>query len=152
MVISTQLSLVWQFITSDSASLVDNLTFVFSLIAIFKTNFSLFSAILTVSTVILMSINICLLVHYIRRRRGVVGRKRAHTASFLGVVSGFFGVGCAACGSVILSSILAAVGAGGLLSLLPLHGAEFGVISVLLLLFSIYEIAKHVNDPLTCSV
>lgn len=150
--ISTHISLFNQVIFSQTVTLAEKIVFSVTLLGVFKSSFSLISAILTIMTLILFSLNICLLTYYIRRRKSVFGRKRAHTAGFFGLISGFFGVGCAACGSVIASSILSAVGAGGLLALLPLHGAEFGLLSVGLLVFSVYEIAKHVNDPLTCSV
>jgi hypothetical protein len=41
-------------------------------------------------------------------------------------------------------------GAGGLLALLPFHGAEFGVLGVILLGFSMQQLAKRINDPLVC--
>jgi len=65
-------------------------------------------------------------------------------------VSGIFGVGCAACGSVIVSSLLLLVGAGGVLTILPFHGAEFGVLGIIFLWFSIYQLSKRIDDPLVC--
>jgi len=35
---------------------------------------------------------------------------------------------------------------------LPLHGAEFGVIGVGLLVLTLYSFAKRINDPMLCTV
>jgi uncharacterized membrane protein len=68
------------------------------------------------------------------------------------MISAVFGIGCAACGSVILTAILGIAGTGALLTWLPLHGLEFGVVGIILLSFSIYYLAKRINDPLVCKV
>ena len=59
-------------------------------------------------------------------------------------------MGCAACGSVILTAFLGTIGAGGLLLLLPFHGAEFGIIGLLLLCASIRYLIKKIAEPLVC--
>jgi hypothetical protein len=59
-------------------------------------------------------------------------------------------VGCAACGSVILTAILATIGVGGLLLALPFKGAELGIIALGILFWSNYYLAKKINDPLVC--
>ena len=61
--------------------------------------------------------------------------------SLVAVVLGTLGAGCAACGSVLLAGILAAVGAGGLLTLLPLEGLEFAIVALGALVLSVYWLA-----------
>jgi hypothetical protein len=97
------------------------------------TNFTLFSALSTLAIAYLFGVNSALLAYYIRRRQTEVSNTSGHSAGVLGMVSGIFGIGCAACGSVIIPSFLILVGAGGLLALLPFHGAEFGLLGVILL-------------------
>lgn len=68
------------------------------------------------------------------------------------MVSGFVGIGCASCGSVILASVLSLVGAGGVVFLLPLHGVEFNLLAIALLSYSAWRLAKKLRDPLVCDV
>jgi hypothetical protein len=44
------------------------------------------------------------------------------------------------------------VGAGGILSLLPLGGSEFGIIGAILLAVAIYMTAKKIINPQVCKV
>ena len=67
-----------------------------------------------------------------------------------GLVSGIFGIGCASCGTFILTSVLALVGAGGIVSFLPLGGEEFGILGVVLIGYATYWTAKKIEEPLVC--
>ena len=69
-----------------------------------------------------------------------------------GLVTGVFGIGCAACGTFVLTPLLIAVGAGGLIAFLPFGGEEFGVLSTGILGFSIFLTSKKIQDPLTCKI
>lgn len=142
--------IILQVFASSELSLGTKFIFLGSMYGILFTNFSVLSAVYTVVIALLFGINSALLTFYIRRRQSKVTNTHGHTAGVMGVVSGLFGVGCAACGSVILSSILTLLGAGGLLAALPLHGAEFGILGVLLLGFSVYQLCIRINDPLVC--
>src|SRR3546814_17586283 len=51
-------------------------------------------------------------------------------ASFGGLATGLFGVGCAACGTFVLSPALTLVGISGLIAQLPFGGEGFGVLGV----------------------
>lgn len=62
------------------------------------------------------------------------------------ILISFLGIGCASCGSLILTPIFG-VAAGGLLSTLPLHGTEFYFLGLGLLLWSTYSIAKKIDNP-----
>jgi len=139
-----------QVVQSPALGFGQKVEFLIGMYGLLGTNFSLFSAVTTVATAVLFGINIALLIFYVRRRQSVNKNKTGNSASVAGVVAGVFGVGCAACGSVLIASFLALFGAGGLLLILPLHGAEFGILSVCLLLFSVHEVTKRINDPLIC--
>lgn len=137
---------------SRTADLKTKLSFFLSLYGTIESNFSIFSRSVLLVTVTLLGINMALLIFYIRRRQETTGGKTAQLASIGGVVSAALGIGCAACGSVILTTILGLSGAGGLLLLLPLHGAEFGLLGILLLLFSSGYLIRRINDPLVCPI
>jgi hypothetical protein len=115
------------------------------------TNFTLFSAMYTVCIVVLLGVSVSLMVFSFCQR---VPRSKSSgvTSSFFGTLSGLLGIGCAACGSVILTPLLAALGATAFLSFLPLEGSEFGMIGVFLLLLSIYVTAKEIEQPAPCKI
>lgn len=100
-------------------------------------------------TVILFSINASFFSYAIKqnqaRNLAASGGKQV-----LGLVLGALGLGCAACGSLLLAPLLALFGAAGLLAILPLHGQEFGLLAILLLGYSTYKIAKAITSPLIC--
>lgn len=72
------------------------------------------------------------------------------TSSGAGLFAALLGIGCVACGPLLVTSLLALVGGAGLLLVLPLHGAEFGLLALLLLLYAIYTLAKVITAPAIC--
>lgn len=147
------ISLIGTVLTTASASFMDKLSFLLSLYWAIGSNFTLLSASYTIAIAILFGINLTLLVYYIRRvSGGIRGIKVTGAAGIGGLISGIFGIGCAACGTFILTSVLALFGATGFLALLPLGGEEFGILGVILLMYSIYLMLKKIGDPLVCEV
>ena len=94
------------------------------------------------------------IAYYFRLRRQLVSQagQAGAAASLGGLASGFFGVGCAACGTFVLSPVLSFVGASGLIALLPFGGEEFGALGVAMLGFSLVLIARKIGAPLACPV
>lgn len=115
------------------------------------TNFTPFSAVVTVLVSILFGLNVALLTYYIRMMRGS-GRtvRQVEALSIAGLASGFFGIGCAVCGSVILTSLLGLFGAGGLLLFLPYGGEEFSVLAVLMLGYSLVLLGRRIEKGRVC--
>jgi len=113
------------------------------------TNFSTFSASYTIAIAILFGINLSLAIYLLKRTRAL--QQGGVVAGAGGAVSGMFGIGCAACGSFLTTSILSFFGAGGAIALLPFKGGEFGVLSILLLVASIFLAARSITVPLVCS-
>ena len=77
-------------------------------------------------------------------------QKSTAAISSAGLLSGMFGVGCAACGSFILTPIITALGGGSLLAFLPNKGGEIGLIGAGLIGYSIYTLAKKIQEPIVC--
>lgn len=146
------LSLITKVLLSEGASWFEKITFVVTLYTSLESNFSLFSASMTILIATLFGIQMALLVYYIKRAR--LGGKSAGTQAvgIGGLISGLFGIGCATCGTFIAASVLALLGAGGSLAFLPLKGEEFGIIGMALLVYANYLLLKKINDPLVCSV
>lgn len=137
----------------SAGSLLEKLLFLLSLYGSIGTNFTLTSATYTTAIALMFGINVALLVYYIKRMQGGVGSLgNTGVLGVSGFVSGLLGIGCAACGTFILSSVLVLFGATGFLALLPLGGEEFGLVGVGLLAFSTYLLLKKIKGPLVCSI
>lgn len=97
----------------------------------------------------LSALNFTMLTYYLRRR---LSMQKSLGTGFLGMLAGLIGIGCASCGSIILSSVLGLGIAANFLRALPLNGLEFGLLGVFLLILSIYLVAIKIQDPLTCKL
>lgn len=145
------LSLLINLYLSSSASVIELLEVTFSLLGSLKTNFTIVSASYTVVISVLFGINVSLVVYYVRNYKDGLEKSGITTSTF-GILVGVFGIGCASCGSLILTSLLAALGLGTYLAFLPLGGQEFGFLGVILLLISTYLLLKKILKPNTCEV
>jgi hypothetical protein len=143
--------LLW--IVSQTASLSELLSLVGSLYGAITTNFTFISASYTIAIAVLFGVNVALLTYYIQKmRNGLTGLSITGLTGLGGLVSGSLGIGCAACGTFIFTSVLTLFGAGGVLAYLPLGGEEFGLLGVALLLYSIYSLTKKITHPLVCPI
>lgn len=142
--------LIIQVLTSSTANIADKWSILAGLFGSITTNFTFISASYTIIIALLFGINVAMVMYYMRRNKETSNKVGATGAGFGGLVSGFFGIGCAACGTIILGPLLALVGAGGLVALLPLGGQEFGFLGVGLLGFSVFLIAKKIDAPAVC--
>ncbi len=122
-----------------------------NLLGSITTNFTLLSASYTIATAVLFGMNIAMFTYYLRRRVVEV-KQGGMVTGFLGIASGTLGLGCAACGSFLLTAILPIFGAGSLLTFLPLGGGEFGILGVILLSVSLYLAAKQIQNPAVCKI
>ena len=106
--------------------------------------------VLTIIIGVLGSLNMAL-VSYLRR--SAVTKIPSASGSILGTV-GFvaaaLGSGCVACGSLVISSLLAYVGLGGIVLLLPFGGVELLWGGVLLLSATSYFLYRRVVSPRVC--
>lgn len=145
--------LIAKVLTYDSASVLDKLSFVLSLYGSIATNFTVVSALYTLLIALLFGIQVALLVYYICRVRGGIDKvHKAGTVGLGGLISGVLGIGCTACGTFILTSVLVLFGATGFLAVLPFGGEEFGFLGVALLGYSVMLLVKKISDPLTCPI
>lgn len=113
----------------------------------YQTNFTVFGRIATLLIAVLFGINVSLVAFYFRQR--FVLQKSAGM-SLGGIVSGILGVGCASCGSVILSSILGVTTTTAFVTWLPLRGKEFSLIGIAMLTVSVIVTARKIKEPLVC--
>ncbi len=148
------LGLVWQIASSASIPLADKLGVLTALVGSIGTNFTVFSALSTIAVAVLFGANVATIAYYYRSRRQLASQtgQAGAAASLGGLASGLFGVGCAACGTFVLSPALAFIGASGLVALLPFGGEEFGALGVALLSVSLLLTARRIGEPVACPV
>lgn len=109
------------------------------------------SAITTIFLALLLGLNIAVITFYFRNKVSAF-KARASAASFMGALVGILGLGCAACGSFIIMTLIPFLGLGTLFALLPFHGQEFGVLGIILLLVSLYLTLKEITHPPACEI
>lgn len=148
------LPLLTQVLHPDSAgTMLDKANFLLSLYGSIGTNFTLVSATLTGIISVLFGVYSALLTYYFAEgwnKHSPI--KGASATSFSGLFSGFFGIGCATCGTFILLPVLTLIGAGGVLAFLPFGGEEFGFVGVGLLTYSVYVLSKKITRAPVCTL
>ena len=145
------LKLIGTIITSSTVSVFDKLSFLVSLLGSIQTNFTVFSASYTIAIAVLFGINVAMVVYYMSRRKKFL-QQSGVAASAGGLMAGMLGIGCAACGTLVLAPLLSLIGVGGLVAILPFSGQEFGILGVGVLGFSIFSTAKKIQNPLLCKI
>ena len=143
------LGLIGEVFSDSSAPLTTKLNIALSLLGGIGTNFSLLSAGYTIAIAVLFGINVAMIVYLLKQKHVAAAGQNIAIGSG-GVASGVLGIGCAACGSLILGGVLPSLGAAGALAMLPLNGEEFGILSVALLVVSLLLISKNIAGPGAC--
>jgi len=142
-------NLVLYVLGSDLFTFPEKLKILGTSFGAFATNFTLPEQMIVALTALLAGINVSLIAFYIKKHIGVRGETGA---SLFGVVVGLFGIGCASCGSVILSSLIGLSATATITAFLPFGGIEFGIIGIALLLFSTWITIKKIHTPAVCEV
>lgn len=132
---------------SSDYTIVQKFSLFFISLGALDTNFTQLSRTLTIIVALLFATNVVLVVHYFRKKLML---QKSPGLSMLGLLIGFFGIGCAACGSVLLSSVFGIAATVSFIRLLPLGGQEFGLLSITILGFSIFLTIKKIKDPVLC--
>lgn len=143
--------LIAQVFSDANAPLAATFGIALSLLGGIGTNFSLLSAGYTIAIAVLFGLNIAMIAYFVTQRRTAPAGKSIAVGSGA-IASGIVGVGCAACGSLILGVILPSLGAAGALAALPLNGEEFGILSVALLFVSLSLISKSIAESIACTL
>ncbi|PLX24512.1 hypothetical protein C0580_05030 [Candidatus Parcubacteria bacterium] len=115
----------------------------------FIANSTVWTLSMTILISILSGINFSMLIFYLKRR---ISKEKKFGVGFGGMLIGLLGVGCASCGSIILSSIFGFTAATGFLGILPFKGFELGIVGVVLLALSIYFLSRKIENPLLCKI
>lgn len=158
-IVSTLLMLLLLLVVQNGKSALDIFSFdvlpLGSRISLFiKTLFDITSA-FTISTLILAvlgallgGINLSLAYTYMKVRGDLIIQSGLYSG--LGLIFAFLGIGCAACGTALLSVVLSFFGFSTMLSVLPYKGEEIGYIGILILCIATYVLAQKVTAPNVC--
>ncbi len=140
-------SFVKEIITSQYFSVPEKASILLSSLKAFQTNFTLFGRVMLVAVSLLFGLNMSLFSFYLKRR---IRLQKEAGLSVGGIVAGMLGVGCASCGSFIISSLFGVSASVVFLGFLPLKGQEFGILSIIILSFSIISTARKIQEPVVC--
>ena len=143
------LHLIAKTMTSSTMTLWQKTNLLTGLLGSLQTNFTPLSRLITLTSASLAGVQVSLLVFYLKQTARI---QQTMGMSTLGVATSMLGVGCASCGSVVLTSLIGFGSATAVLSFLPFRGQEFGFLGIGILLFAIYLTIKKINDPLVCGV
>lgn len=143
------LHLITKTMTSSTMTLWQKTNLMTSLLGSLQTNFTPLSRLVTVVSAGLVGVQISLLAYYLRQTTKL---QQSMGMSAVGVVTSMLGVGCASCGSVVLTSLIGFGSTTALIGILPFRGQEFGIIGIGILLLAIHLTMKKINDPLVCGV
>lgn len=122
---------------------------VWNVILSFFTENAIPGVLYTLSIVALLSLNITFFVFFFRSLYVGVGFWKTIGSGFGGGILGILGGGCAACGTFVISYLLSLVGAQWIIFALPLEGKEFGLLGIIMLIFSLGVISKRIAEENT---
>jgi len=143
------LHLISSVMTNSTMSLWQKTNLLASLLGSLQTNFTALSRLVTIVTAVLAGLQISLATYYLRQTAKL---QRSMGVSLIGIVSSMFGIGCASCGSVILTSLIGLGSTTAILGFLPFRGQEFGFIGIAILLYATNLTIKKINQPFVCKV
>ena len=103
---------------------------------------------LVVAVAIFSGLVISLLYTYVKIREKILLRQGLYSG--FGMIFAIFGLGCAACGTVLLQTIFSLFGFGELLAIFPYHGIEVGYLGLTLLIINAYTLSYRLGTPLVC--
>jgi len=143
------LHLITKTMTGSTMTLWQKTNLLTGLLGSLQTNFTPMTRLVTFISAGLAGVQVSLLVYYLRQTAKL---QQSMGMSALGVAASMLGVGCASCGSVVLTSLIGFGSATAVLGFLPFRGLEFGILGIGILLLAIHLTIKKINDPVVCEV
>ena len=119
------------------------------LLLYFRYNGSITGQILFILISFFSGINVALAAYYFKTK---IHQDRAAGIGAIGIIGGLFGVGCGACGSVLLTSVIGIGASTQITGILPLAGLEFSIIALAILIFSTLYIGDKITSPPVCKI
>lgn len=132
----------------DAIPLIKRLLLSFKTLVDIQSTFTTSTLILAVLGSLLGGINVSLAYTYMRIRGDMIIRSGLYSG--MGLFVAFLGIGCAACGTALLSVVLGFFGFSTMLNVLPYQGQEIGYIGLIILCIASYSLAQKVAAPAVC--
>lgn len=104
--------------------------------------FDFYTLLITLLSTLLISISLIMLHEYLKLQREVKGAKKIGLSMILAIIASH----CASCGVAIFGGLISL----SLLASLPFGGKEIGILAILVLLYTIYDMNKKLNHPYVC--
>lgn len=141
-VTSLNLTLVDDLVIGGPLPLADRIRILLELYPFIGTSFGSLQGALLVAVAALAGVDVALAAYHFHEH-GVGLREGGSSAA--GLLFGFLGAGCAACGSAILLGVLGLFGVTTSLLFLPLEGLEFALLALVVLTLSIHWLADGIR-------
>lgn len=145
-VIIQNIKLIGAIFESEIPSLIEKTKTLLSLYGSLESNATIFSLISALVLGILFAVHTVVFIKVTKEQKRLTG-----ATGILGMLTGLFGVGCAACGSLLITGVFA-TGASAFLAVLPFGGEEFSILGIAILLVSLLNLLQKYQCPVTCSV
>lgn len=133
----------------DYLSPVDRLLFLFDLYPFVGPAYPFELGVMLVGVSGLIGVNVAFLGYQLAEL-DLVGREGVGGAA--GLIFGVLGSGCATCGVAILGGALSVAGVGSTMTLLPYDGVEFMGLSIVVLVVSVYALARNIAADTACPI
>lgn len=143
------LGLIWHVVTSSAFSPGEKVGFLWASVGAIRTNFTVLGAWLVGAVSILFGLSAALTVRYLRERLAV---RDVSGMGVAGLLAALVGVGCSACGAVVLSALVGATATASFVGLLPLRGQEFTLLSAAILAAAVVVTARKLAEPVACEL
>ena len=144
-VVLQNIELIGTVFESEILSLSQKTKTLLSLYGSLESNATIFSLISILVLGILFAVHTVVFIKLTKERKKLTG-----ATGILGMITGLFGVGCAACGSLLITGVFA-TGASAFLAVLPFGGEEFNIIGIVLLLVSLWKLLQNYQEPIVCT-
>lgn len=138
-VTSLNLTLVSDLVIGGQLPLRARLRILLELYPFVGTSFGTLQGLVLIAVATLAGLDVALATYHFREHG--VGLREGSTSA-AGIVLGFLGAGCAACGSAILLGLIGLFGVTTSLLFLPLDGLEFALLALVVLTLSIHWLAQ----------
>lgn len=140
LLLPTDYDLIVNYIILGNQPLIDRLKILYQILPLTGSyTYSILTDVLFYIVSLAVSLNIILvLYHFTQHNISLTNSKGGTVATVIAIV----GSGCASCGSALIVGIFSLFGLGGLLTALPLEGAEFLILAIIVTTYSTIWICK----------
>lgn len=113
------------------------------------TNLHTIDLVMLAITAVLTGVQVALVVSQLVSKSKIRARSGM---GVVGIVASILGVGCAGCGSMLLTSVLGLTASGAILHLLPFRGVEIWLLGIVILVISIRGTVRGIEQAEACEL